>query len=296
VEVLNLSPSHNCKCQVLPNPGFRLAPTRPASDHHHPLRLEEIRGAASHLDSRIRLQARVRVEGSPLARITRLPRARVEGFHSLHRSPERIHHLPGSRSVSPQQITSLHPPPDLRLANRDLRQLTQRLPVSPSRHQSPSNTRRALRSDRHRLNQRGRLLRPVLRLDKRSLSNQRPQLRLRLALPQVVGHLDPRPPVLHLSRSNWHRRRRRLPLEGPPVHHLNNPRQIHSGLVQGLGNPRRLLYSKVSGLILQEVRRRRRQDHLERLHRRHLGRAIVEMPCSRWARKRRSQQHHPEPA
>jgi hypothetical protein len=230
-------------------------------------------------------------------RITRLPRARVEGFHSLHQSPERIHHLPGSRSVSPRQIASLHPPPDLRSANRDLKQLTQHLPVSPSRHQSPSNTQRVLRSDRHRLNQRGRLLQPVLRLDKRSLSNQRPQLRLRLALPQVVGHLDLRPPVLHLPRSNWHRRRRRLPLEeGPPVHHLNNPRQIHSGLVRGLGNPRRLPYSKVSGLTLQEVRRRRRRDRLERLHRRPLGRAIAEIPCSRWARKRRSQQHHPGPA
>ena len=300
VEVPNLSPFHNCKCLVPPNQAFRLAPIQvPVSGPHHPLRLEEIRGAASHLDSRIRLQVKVRAETSPLVRIPKLPRARVEAFRLLHQSLQRIHHLLGSLSVNPRQLASLHPPPDLRSANRDLKQLTQHLPVSPSRHRSQFNTRPVLRSDRHRQNLRDRLLPLVSDLDKPSLSNLQPQLRSRLALPQAAGHLDLHPPVLHLAHSNWHpgRRRRSPPLEGPPAHRLNSPRQIHSGLVRRLGNPRRLPYSKVSRLTLGEARRRRRRHRLEHPHRRPLGREIAEVPCSRWAPKRRRQyHHHPGPA
>lgn len=296
VEVPNLSPFHNCECLVPPNLAFRLAPTQvPVSGPHHPLRLEKIRGAALHLDSRIRLQAKVRAGASPLVRITKLPRAQVEGFHLLHQSLQRIHRLLGSLSVNPRQLASLHPPADLRSANQDLKQLTQHLPVSPSRHQSQSNTRPVLRLDRHHQKLRDRLLPPILHLDKRSLSNRQPQLRSHLAPPQAAGHSDLHPPVLHLAHSNWHpcHRRRTPPLEGPPVHRLNSPRQIHSGLVRGLGNPRRLPYSKVSRLTLGEVRRRRRRDRLEHPHRRPLGREIVEVPCSRWAPNRPRQCHHP---
>jgi hypothetical protein len=295
VEVPNLSPFHNCKCLVPPNRAFRLAPIQvPDSGPHHPLRLEEIRGAASHLDSRTRPQAKVQAETSLLVRIPKLPRARVEAFHLLHQSLQRTYHLLGSLSVNPRQLANLHPPPDLRSANRDLKQLMRHLPVSPLRHRNQSNTRPVLRLDRHRQNLRDRLLLLVSDLDKRSLSNLQLQLRSRLALPQAAGHLDLHPPVLHLAHSNWHPRRRRRspPLEGPPVHRLNSPRQIHSGLVRRLGNPRRLPYSKVSRLTLGEVRRRRRRHRLEHPHRRPLGREIAEVPCSRWAPNRRRQYHH----
>src|SRR5216683_3800715 len=262
VEVPNRSHSHNCKCLVLPNLAFLLAPI-PVLDlgHHHLPRSEEIWGVASHLDSRIRLQAKVRTEGSTLTQIQRHRKAQMEDFHLLHQSLRKLLRL-GSHSANPRRIATLHPPPDLLSANQDLKQQTQHLLGSPSRHRNQSNIRRVLRSDRHYLNLPARLLRLGSVLDKRSLSNRRPLLRSRLALPQVAGHLDLHLPVLHLAHSSWHLRRlRHSHLQDPPVHQRNNLRQIRSGLVRGVGNPRRLPYSKASRLTLGEARRRRRQDH-----------------------------------
>ena len=63
-EVLNPNHSHNCKCLVLPNLAFLLAPTQVlVLDHHHLHHLEEILATALHLDSRINPQAKVQAEG-----------------------------------------------------------------------------------------------------------------------------------------------------------------------------------------------------------------------------------------
>ena len=248
VEVPNPTRYLSCKCPVHPNQSFLLVLAQASAlDHHHP-HSGGILGAASHLDSRTRSQTKVRVEGFPLVRIRRHLKAQVGDFHSPQQSLQRMRRLLGSHLANPRQIASLRLPLDSRLINRVQKQPTQHPLGSLSRHPSQSNTRRVLRSDRHYPNLRVHLLPPGLLLDRLSSpSNQQILLRSRLVLPQVVGDLDLRLPVLRLVHSRWHLRRlRRSHLQGPQVHHHNNLRRIHLGLVRAHRNLRLLLRSRVS--------------------------------------------------
>jgi hypothetical protein len=168
----------------------------------------------------------------------------------------------------------------------------QRLRDSLSRHPSQFNTRRVSRLDRHYLNPRARLL-PGLLSETLHLSNRQLTLRSRLILLQAVGHLDLHLPVLRLVRSRWHLHRLHpFLLQDPQVRHRNSLRQIRSGSVRALGNPRLLLYSRASRLTMGE-RLRRRRGNLEHPHLRYRRRTVVVAPFSRWVRHRRRQRRYP---